>query len=235
MSGWTKLFGSIVTSSVWLEDSDTLRIWIAMLAMADSSDVVDGTIPGFASLCRVSREIMERAIEKFSSPDPDSRTPDHDGRRIEKVPGRGWKILNRKKYRDMGQDLPGSRAAYFREYRKRSHNNNVAQRCTQQVNVAHNLEVDIDKEKRSNTLVHPQQSFKQFWTLYPKKIGKKAAMKAWDKAKDKPPIEIILQKLSEQIKSEQWKKENGQFIPLPATWLNQGRWDDEPLKKSKWK
>lgn len=31
--------------------------------------------------------------------------------------------------------------------------------------------------------------------------------------------------------SDQWTQNNGQFIPHPATWLNQGRWDDElPVK-----
>ena len=33
--------------------------------------------------------------------------------------------------------------------------------------------------------------------------------------------------IAEQEKSEQWQKEGGQFVPNPATWLNQGRWDDE--------
>src|SRR4030042_6333134 len=104
MSGLTKLFGSIVTSSIWLEDSDILRKGIAMLALADAQDIVEGTIPGFASLCRVPRETMAKAIEIFSAPDPDSRTKDHDGRRIDIIPG-GWKILNRAKYRERPQDM----------------------------------------------------------------------------------------------------------------------------------
>lgn len=28
------------------------------------------------------------------------------------------------------------------------------------------------------------------------------------------------------LQNEQWRKDNGQYIPNPATWLNQGRWDD---------
>ncbi len=87
----------------------------------------------------------------------------------------------------------------------------------------------IRKEKEYNT------DFLSFWNNYPNKIGKKKSFKDWLKAKDKPSIEMILQKLSEQIKSEQWTKDNGQYIPNPSTWINQGRWDDEPLKKSKWK
>ncbi len=69
--------------------------------------------------------------------------------------------------------------------------------------------------------------FVLFWLRYPKKVGKKAAYKAWLKAKDKPDIKIIFAALADQKRSEQWTKNNGQYIPNPATWINQGRWDDE--------
>lgn len=69
--------------------------------------------------------------------------------------------------------------------------------------------------------------FEQFWDQYPRKIGKKAAMKAWHAAKDKPDLPRILSALAAAKQSSDWTKENGKFIPHPATWLNQGRWDDE--------
>src|SRR4030042_1264728 len=186
---------------------------------------------------RQKEQTMAQAIEIFSAPDPDSRTKDHDGRRIDIIPG-GWKILNRAKYRERPQDMDGSRAAYYREWRKKQksepkpeHNNNdVAQSFTQQRNMAHHTDIDkeieIDKYKDKHS-VHSQQSFSQFWTAYPKKIGKKAALKAWLKAKDKPPIKNIIQSIEHQKTSNQWQKENGEYIPLPTTWINQGRWDDD--------
>ena len=223
MSGWTKLFGSIVTSSVWIEPHPVLRVWVAMLALADANGIVEGSIPGFANLCRVTIPEMEEAILKFSSPDLYSRSPEAEGRRIESVPG-GWRIINRNKYRDRNQDAPGSRAAYFREYRK-----NVAQRSAQQLNVARNTETEIEKEteKKLTTFDRLKQSFDLFWLRYPKKTGKQAALRAWIKAKNKPDIKIIFATLAEQKRSEQWLKNNGQYIPNPATWINQGRWDDE--------
>lgn len=66
--------------------------------------------------------------------------------------------------------------------------------------------------------------FVQFWTAYPYKIGKDKALEAWKKKK--PPLKRCLKTLSWQVTSEQWKKENGQYIPMPTTWLNQGRWTD---------
>lgn len=84
-----------------------------------------------------------------------------------------------------------------------------------------------DKTKIRIPPISPKNSFDIFWKSYPKKTGKQAALKAWQKSKSKPPIEIIIQKIEQQKKSDQWLKENGQYIPNPATWINQGRWDDE--------
>ena len=71
-----------------------------------------------------------------------------------------------------------------------------------------------------------QQKFDMFWKVYPKKIGKQAARRAFEKVKD-VPIETILNAVEQQKQLRQWQDNNGQFIPYPATWLNRGSWDDE--------
>lgn len=70
--------------------------------------------------------------------------------------------------------------------------------------------------------------FSRFWNAYPKKTGKTEAQKSW--LKNKPPIDLILKALVWQSRSEQWRKDNGQFVPNPSTYLNQGRWQDEPIQ-----
>lgn len=67
--------------------------------------------------------------------------------------------------------------------------------------------------------------FEAFWALYPRKVGKKAALKAWNT--HKPPISKCLAVLEVWRKSEAWTKDNGAYIPHPSTWINAGRWDDE--------
>jgi hypothetical protein len=70
--------------------------------------------------------------------------------------------------------------------------------------------------------------FKGFWDVYPKKVGKGAAEKAWKEVKD--PVETLAKitwALAWQKKLDQWTKEGGRFIPMPATYLNQRRWEDE--------
>lgn len=71
-------------------------------------------------------------------------------------------------------------------------------------------------------------NFEKFWSAYPKKIGKGVALAAWGKLGITDDLkERIILAVEQQAKSQQWKKENGQFIPHPATWLNQSRWEDE--------
>lgn len=68
--------------------------------------------------------------------------------------------------------------------------------------------------------------FDIFWKAYPKKVGKGAAQKSFEKI-DSSLYPSILAAVEAQKKCEQWKRDGGQYIPYPATWLNQRRWEDE--------
>jgi len=115
MSGYTPLFASIITSSIWDEDDKTRIVWITMLALADSTGLVEASIPSLAHIARVDRNSCEKALEKLSAPDTNSRSKEFQGRRIEKVDG-GWLILNLVKYR---QKAKQKTAEWWRKYRKR--------------------------------------------------------------------------------------------------------------------
>ena len=70
--------------------------------------------------------------------------------------------------------------------------------------------------------------FDSFWRAYPNRVGKDAARSAFDKRKvDDDLLALMLSAITAQAKSEKWTKDGGQFIPNPATWLNQGRWMDD--------
>jgi len=69
--------------------------------------------------------------------------------------------------------------------------------------------------------------FDAFWSAYPRKVGKQAARRAWDRAKGRPAIPAILAAIEAQRATEQWRRDGGQYIPHPATWISHGRWDDE--------
>ena len=76
--------------------------------------------------------------------------------------------------------------------------------------------------------------FEQFWNCYPRKVGKKAASKAFrnafQNAQDRPRIDDLLAAIHRAKGSPQWAKDGGQFIPHPATWLNRGQWADVPTE-----
>ena len=72
------------------------------------------------------------------------------------------------------------------------------------------------------------KDFDIFWSAYPKKIGKQAAMKAWNKIR--PDINVVLKALAWQKESKQWFEQAGRFIPHPSTWLN-NHIDDEPPER----
>jgi hypothetical protein len=87
-------------------------------------------------------------------------------------------------------------------------------------------------------LAHPpgeRDSFAEFWELYPKRLARGAAEKAWKTAIKKTAPEVILDALRARIDWWQKSRTEKPFIPYPATWLNQKRWLDElePIERAK--
>lgn len=83
-----------------------------------------------------------------------------------------------------------------------------------------------EKKKRIEQEHTSAERFEVFWNSYPKKVGKRSALTKWQQLK--PDLDKCLAAIEHQRKSEQWRKDGGQFIPHPDTWLHQGRWDDGP-------
>jgi len=78
--------------------------------------------------------------------------------------------------------------------------------------------------------------FSRFYAAYPKKRAKQDAIKAWRKISPENGLfETIMAAVAKQKRSDDWTRENGRFIPNPASWLNGRRWEDEvdisPLRR----
>jgi hypothetical protein len=73
-----------------------------------------------------------------------------------------------------------------------------------------------------------EDGFEAFWFTYPRKVGKGEARKVWKKLR---PSAALTDQIVEAVRRQRvwpdWTKDGGKFIPHPATWLNQTRWEDE--------
>lgn len=111
---------------------------------------------------------------------------------------------------------------------------------------SHNEEAS--QEERKNKELRRKfvdELFDKFWMYYPKKTAKVVAKAKFTTimmaCKDGDAMLGIMKdmmtSLMKSSKSEQWQKDGGKFIPMPTTWLNQRRWEDEgivlPEEKSK--
>lgn len=88
-----------------------------------------------------------------------------------------------------------------------------------------------DTRHQTNTTPKPPSAlpdgFVEFWDRYRKKIGKPAAIKAFRAAKLNGHLPEVLADIDARLHSDDWLKEGGKFIPYPATYLNQRRWEDD--------
>ena len=93
------------------------------------------------------------------------------------------------------------------------------------------------QEYKNKRIKEYTPDFIKFYNAYPKHKGKEPAWKAWQKLNGTvPSVDDLILKIQDQKKSEDWKKDGGKYIPYPATWLNDKRWEDEVVikKESSW-
>lgn len=162
---YTKLFASIVHSTIWQEPDHVRLVWVTMLAMANRDGVVEASVPGLARAAGESIEDTEDALRRFQEPDKYSRTPDNEGRRIEAVPG-GWRLLNHALYRGKASREEAREKAAERKRKQRerereaecdkrdmSHQKRDESRHVTKSPQCHDIaEADTDTEKRKKIL-----------------------------------------------------------------------------------
>jgi len=98
--------------------------------------------------------------------------------------------------------------------------------CYPQVSIG---KVSIDKINKDMSILNGRDGwFNQFWNMYPKKIQRKTSEQKFKlHVKDELTFNAVMLNLSIMCKSNEWTKDNGQYIPNPTTYLNQHRWEDE--------
>jgi hypothetical protein len=211
---FTKLFASIVTSSIWTEDAPTRVLWVTMLAICDADGDVWASVGGLARTAGITREECEAGLAKFLAPDPDSRTQDNEGRRIVVIDG-GWRLLNYKKYRQLGRTE--DRREYFAEKKREQRSaakspqmSTPVHTCPQQSTMSPIAEAEAEAEAEAKEeTTHPptpsggevsegktwkkdyEEQFEQWWEIYRRKGNKIQTSKQWDKLTNEEKQEAI--------------------------------------------
>ena len=93
----------------------------------------------------------------------------------------------------------------------------------QQYDTSNNNDTDTVTVRSNNGT-----GFKSFWEAYPYKVRKAAAQQVWEQLQpDATLCATILAAIEQHKRSSQWQKECGRYIPNPAKWLSERRWEDK--------
>ncbi|MFH1730161.1 MAG: hypothetical protein ABIF82_00740 [Planctomycetota bacterium] len=223
-----KFFSSTFTGSMFGAGTDVFAVWGYVVAnVIDSS--VELNPPLLAAILGTDADAIERAIAILTAPDPKSRNPAEDGRRLIHEGGYQYRVTSHEIYRSIRNEE--ERRAYNREAQSRSRakrsklSNGVSLTQPQKSTTSAHTEAESRKQKTERNV---RTGFDAFWDQYPKKVAKATALRAWTKLAPAPAlIETIVSALAYWSGSEDWQKDDGRFIPYPATWLNARRWEDE--------
>ena len=244
---YVKLFEQILDSSI-AENYKTRLVFEDMLLLADRHGIVDITHEALARRTNIPLDIVKTAITELEQPDARSRRADHEGRRIIRLDEHrdwGWHIVNFEYYKNIRNDE--ERTAYMRDYIKSYRAkgkdksrpvNNGKQRLARLANAEAEAEAEAEALKTKNCPAVPDDKtdFDVFWELYPRREGKAKAQESFKKKKCSAIMAKIELAIEQQKGWDKWQKDGGQYIPMPATWINQERWDDTgteaPKRKS---
>jgi len=245
METYTKLFNSIMASSIWTEDDHTRILWISMLAMADKNGEIHASVPGLARLANIPIASCEKALEKFKAPDKYSRTTTDEGRRIEEIEG-GWAVINHAKYRLLAskQDSKEKNAQRQKRFRDRQQTvtNSNATVTHRNATVTHSnatvtqdrdiADTEADKEVTYTPTCPPETDFDGLWKAFPStsriRSTKHKLREAIKKAKNTPPIQELTKSVLEWAKCDQWTKDGGQYAPGAHLFIKDRKWEDTP-------
>lgn len=100
MSGYTPVFDSVFQGTLCGKYPD-LPVWLVLLALQQRGGIIDAHPSYIATVSGLPQADIELAIQHFCEPDPASRTPDNDGRRLVALEGKGfgWRVVNHERYR----------------------------------------------------------------------------------------------------------------------------------------
>lgn len=162
---------------------EAIVTFTVMIVLADQHGEVDMTPQALSAQTSIPLDIIKRGIRLLEAPDPKSRTPDEEGRRIVRVSDDrdwGWMITNYAHYRAI-RSLE-ERREYMRQYQRERRQklkpvNTVNTASTPVNNVTHAVSSKQEAGSRKQGTTSAQKAapcegeFSEVWNLYPKRYG----------------------------------------------------------------
>jgi hypothetical protein len=112
-----------------------------------------------------------------------------------------------------------------------------ATQSTEKSSVSRSLETETEAERERKKHIYSVE-FEKFWDTFPpnpRKTGKVYAYKIWTRKRLDEKIDDIVKHLLIISTTDQWKKDQGLYIPMPSTYLSQERFDMEiPKQRNPW-
>jgi hypothetical protein len=226
--------GTLRTRAPW----QALVTFQQMLILCDPTGVCDMTAEALAFRTGIPLEFIQAGIAALEAPDPDSRLPNDEGRRIVRLDDHrnwGWRVTNFVHYRDLQSNE--ARREYQRKWlqdqraaKKKTASaarlSTIDDTCRQVM--TSDDDVYTRRRRRSNPICANPEGFALFYAAYPRKKGPSKAQAAWTKLCPDAALETKIRAALE-IQKQEWLRDGtlAKHIPYPASWLNGKRWEDE--------
>ena len=204
-----------------------------LIVLSNADGVVDMTPEAIARRTTIPLEIITAGLEFLEKPDPYTRTPGEDGKRIVLLDDHrpwGWRLVNHGKYmrlRNMEQKREADRERIEEKRKRNSNVASVSQMSPSVANVAHE-DVDVDKDVKNKTAPPFSGAFLKFWTVWPRSPRKQSRGECWDRWR-KNDFDLVSEEIIGHVESlklsADWRKNDGEFIPAPMVYLKQKRWE----------
>lgn len=220
MEGYTKLFGSIVASTIWREDNATRIVWITMLAISNRHGIVEASVPGLADLARLGVDETRAALAKLLSPDPDSRTKAHEGRRILEVDG-GWLIINRAKYKQKMAD--DDRREYLRVKQQEQRDKRVNNRQQSSTESTQHSIAEQSRAKEDGTPLPPKPENNGNSIEAVVRLVRKVGSAGWKRPENRQPSYAEERAALEVLRRPDWEAEMKTIVAFLKSVTKQDR------------
>ncbi len=234
-----KFFASTFTGSMAGSGTDVFAVWGYVIANATKEGLIEINPPLVAAAIGCSSDQILKVLETLCSPDPNSRSKKHDGRRLIKVGVFLYSIPTYPDYRKIRDDA--DRREYMRDYmrayrgsvKKDEEETTLEQSNLDNVNPSVNngklvlakAEAEAEAEKKVSANADTRARAEEIYQAYPRKVKKPEAIRAIIKALKTNSAEFLLERTTAYAKTQ---PHNDRFTPHPATWFNGQQFNDDP-------